>query len=96
MKVSGTEMAWMDGPNDFDLHGKTRGNSIIGGHFQAFLAEDTRGCLTFTSGNFSKPTARASLVPAVLALHWVKVRSSKRAWPARYGFEKFPSKGDFQ
>jgi error-prone DNA polymerase len=48
-----------------------------------------------TSGNFSKPTARANLVPAVLALHGVKVRSSKRAWSAREGFEKLPSDKSF-
>ena len=41
-------------------------------------------------GNFYKPTARADFASPVLAVHWVRVRSSKRTPPARDGFKKFP------
>jgi hypothetical protein len=45
-------------------------------------------------GNFYKPAAWANFVPAVLAVHWVRVpclpNPSARTSPARDGFEKFP------
>jgi hypothetical protein len=40
-------------------------------------------------GHFYKPAAWANLSVPVLAVHWVRVRSSLPTSPARDGFEKF-------